>query len=79
MGKSKHLPPNVNGHRREHVSYGVRVTCLCGWMSLTWYGNGASRSAHAELRHHIAEHAKSLGTTQAKSRADADEPEDREV
>lgn len=57
---SKRKAPKVAGHKRANVSYGVSVTCECGWGSATHYGKGASGQAHAEWRGHVekAAHAK---------------------
>lgn len=40
-------------HKRASVSYGVCVSCTCGWRSSTWYGKGASAYAHGELHGHV--------------------------
>jgi hypothetical protein len=50
----------IPGHKRASVSYGVSVTCECGWRSATFYGKGANREAHTDWRIHVdrASHGK---------------------
>lgn len=58
MGATKPLA----GHKRERVSYGVDVTCECGWRSGTYFGKGASSFAHQEWRMHIDAHRRANTT-----------------
>ena len=44
------------GHRLTHWSFGVAVTCECGWRSCTHYGKGARGQAAGEWQQHIANH-----------------------
>ena len=46
----------LDGHKISQVSYGVSVTCECGWRSDTHYGNGARASADNEWRSHKTTH-----------------------
>lgn len=41
-------------------SYGVRATCSCGWVSNTWYGKGAQKSAAAEFGQHKQQCSKGI-------------------
>ncbi len=42
----------VQGHKRSHMSFGVSVSCQCGWTSVTFYGKGARSEANGEWQSH---------------------------
>lgn len=44
------------GHKRDSVSFGVGVTCECGWRSNTYFGKGAAAEAHGEWHMHVDAH-----------------------
>jgi len=46
----------VKNHKLGSVSYGVRVSCECGWSSSTWYCKGARTQAFAEFNGHKERH-----------------------
>jgi hypothetical protein len=51
-------PKPMPGHKCRGASFGVRVSCECGWVSGTWYGQGARSNAYGEWQGHVAQHAK---------------------
>ena len=60
MAKEKPL----KGHKLASFSFGVSVSCECGWRSGTWFGKGGRGSALGEWYSHkdrCAAEAKALG------------------
>jgi hypothetical protein len=45
----------IEGHKRDRVSFGVSVTCECGWTSAIHFGKGAAKQAHNEWYWHLSE------------------------
>lgn len=48
MAKDKPMP----GRRLKGYTFGVAVTCECGWRSSTFFGQGARGNALGEWRWH---------------------------